>query len=130
MYGFRRKLAPVGDGAGGSVAGRYDGEGKTLGGCSRPGQVLDLKNWKITLPVDDPDQPGEQPLDVVQPQLNRYVLPPWFVVARGCHGVQFRNAVNGMHTPNSRYARSELREMTNNGTTGRTGLRPPAHTRW
>lgn len=103
--------------SGAAAAGRYDGEGKTLPGCSRPGQVLDLKNWKITLPVDDPDQPGEQPLDVVQPRLNRYVLPPWFVVARGCHGVQFRNAVNGMHTPNSSYARSELREMTNNGTT-------------
>jgi Alginate lyase len=86
------------------------------GGCSRPAQVLDLKNWKITLPVDDPDQSGRQPLEVTQPRLDGYAVPPWFTPTAACDGVQFRSAVNGLTTQNSTYPRSELREMTNNGT--------------
>lgn len=89
-------------------------------GCSRPAQVLDLRNWKITLPIDDPARPGDQPLDVKQPQLDDYRIKPWFVANPGCRGVQFRNAVNGITTQNSTYARSELREMTNNGTVNAT----------
>lgn len=85
------------------------------GGCSPPAQVLNLKNWKITLPVDDPDQSGRQPLEVVQPRLDGYALPPWFIPAAACDGVQFRSAVDGVTTQNSTYPRSELREMTDNG---------------
>ncbi|AXB47853.1 polysaccharide lyase family 7 protein [Amycolatopsis albispora] len=84
--------------------------------CTRPAQVLDLRNWKITLPVDDPDQPGAQPLEVQQPQLKRYGLDPWFVPTAACDGVRFRSAVNGVTTPNSSYPRSELHEMTRGGT--------------
>lgn len=83
--------------------------------CDYPADVLDLTNWKITLPVDNPDQSGTQPLEVKQPALDSYRLSPWFVANSDCAGVRFRNAVNGAHTPNSSYARSELREMTNNG---------------
>ncbi|MBB5957239.1 hypothetical protein FHS29_003832 [Saccharothrix tamanrassetensis] len=78
--------------------------------------MLDLRNWKITLPVDDPRQSGAQPLEVEQPLLGHFALPPWFVANRSCDGVRFRNAVTGLHTPNSKYARSELHEMTNHGT--------------
>jgi alginate lyase len=89
-----------------------DGPG---GGCSRPAQVLNLKDWKITLPVDNPDQSGRQPLEVTQPRLDGYALSPWFIPTAACDGVQFRSAVDGMTTQNSTYPRSELREMTNNG---------------
>lgn len=83
--------------------------------CDYPADVLNLTNWKITLPVDNPNQSGTQPLEVKQPALDSYRLSPWFVANSDCAGVRFRNAVNGAHTPNSSYARSELREMTNNG---------------
>ncbi len=86
------------------------------GRCVYPAQVLDLENWKITVPVDDPAQPGIQPLDVLQPGLDTYRLPKWFVPAPACSGVRFRSAVTATTTPNSKYGRSELREMTG-GTT-------------
>ncbi|QFZ19738.1 polysaccharide lyase family 7 protein [Saccharothrix syringae] len=85
------------------------------GGCTRPSDVLDLANWKITLPVDDPNRSGSQPLEVRQPQLDGYALDPWFVPAPDCAGVRFRNPVNGLTTQNSSYSRSELREMTDGG---------------
>ncbi|MFB9903130.1 polysaccharide lyase family 7 protein [Allokutzneria oryzae] len=91
--------------------------GGTSRECSRPAQVLDLRNWKVTLPVDDPDKKGEQPLEITQPRLDGYVNTPWFVPADNCDGVQFRAPVNGVTTANSKNPRSELREMTNNGTT-------------
>ncbi|GLZ30926.1 hypothetical protein Lesp02_31150 [Lentzea sp. NBRC 105346] len=79
--------------------------------CQTPAQVLDLRNWKITLPVDDPDKDGTQPLEIVQPRLNDYALDPWFVAADDCKGVRFRAPVNGVTTQNSKNPRSELREM-------------------
>jgi alginate lyase len=77
--------------------------------CDLPADVLDLTNWKITLPVDDPDLEGTQPMDVLQPRLNDYEIDPWFVAERG--GVRFRAAVTGVTTQNSKNPRSELREM-------------------
>lgn len=92
-------------------------EGDTGGsGCDYPSQILDLTDWKITLPVDDPDESGEQPLEIRQPELDTYALSPWFKVTSTCDGVQFRNPVNGVTTENSSYSRSELREMSDNGT--------------
>lgn len=87
----------------------------TGGTCTYPADVLNLNNWKVTLPIDDPNQSGTQPLEIKQPALDSYRIDPWFKTTSDCRGVQFRNAVNGAHTPNSSYARSELREMTNNG---------------
>jgi hypothetical protein len=69
----------------------------------------------VTLPVDDPDQFGTQPLEITQPMLAGYRLDPWFVGTTACDGVRFRSAVNGAHTTNSSYSRSELREMTDGG---------------
>lgn len=83
--------------------------------CDYPAEILDLTNWKHTLPIDDPDESGTQPLEIFQPELDSYTIDPWFRVNSACDGVQFRNAVNGVTTPNSSYSRSELREMTNNG---------------
>jgi len=69
--------------------------------------VLDLKNWKITLPVGDSGDPKE----VKQPDLATFSVHPWFTVNAACDGVVFRAAVNGTTTSGSKYPRSELREM-------------------
>lgn len=80
--------------------------------CDYPAQKLDLTSWKVTLPTGSPGSPTE----VKQPALATYSVHPWFQVNHSCQGVQFRAPVNGVTTSGSSYSRSELREMTNNGT--------------
>lgn len=75
-----------------------------------PGQVLNLTNWKITLPTGSSGSPTE----ITQPTLNTYSDSNFFTNAAGT-GVTFKAAVNGTTTSGSSYPRSELREMTNNG---------------
>ncbi|MFF1821343.1 polysaccharide lyase family 7 protein [Kribbella sp. NPDC058245] len=74
-----------------------------------PADVLDLTNWKITLPIGA----DESPTEIKQPALATYSNDPYFKVVGD--GVQFRAPVNGVTTSGSGYPRSELREMTNNG---------------
>lgn len=83
---------------------------------SFPSQIIDLTNWKITLPVENPNK-SNRPLEIRQPQLARYKIDPWFIVASDGTGVQFRAPVNSPTTSGSKYPRSELREMADNGTT-------------
>ncbi len=75
-----------------------------------PSQVIDLTNWKITLPVGF----SESPKEIKQPILATYALAPWFSLAPG-GGVRFRAPVNAVTTGGSNYPRSELLEVTNNG---------------
>jgi hypothetical protein len=75
-----------------------------------PAQILNLSNWKITLPIGTAGSPTE----IKQPALATYKIDPWFVVQGA--GVRFRAPVNGTTTSGSSYPRSELREMTSNGT--------------
>jgi len=82
----------------------------TISGATYPAQILNLTNWKETLPLGSSGSPTE----IKQPQLATYKIDPWFVVKGS--GVQFRAAVNGVTTSGSSYPRSELREMTSNGT--------------
>lgn len=79
--------------------------------CQYPAQVLDLSSWKLTLPTGD----DEDPTEITQPELATYKDPPWFMSNADCTGVQFRAAVNGVTTSGSDYPRSELREMTPDG---------------
>lgn len=76
-----------------------------------PSEVLDLTNWKLTLP----DGPPEHPIEVEQPELDGYKNKSWFVVTPDGEGVRFRAPVTGVTTEGSDYPRSELREMANNG---------------
>jgi len=76
---------------------------------SVPADVLDLTNWKLTLPTGSAGSPTE----ITQPALDSYSNSPYFTVSGG--SVQFRAPVNGVTTSGSSYPRSELREMTNNG---------------
>jgi hypothetical protein len=82
------------------------------GGGGVPADRLNLSNWKITLPIGSAGSPTQ----VKQPQLASYSIDPWFINDPGGAGVRLRAAVNGVTTSGSRYPRSELREMTNNGT--------------
>ncbi|GAB3740913.1 polysaccharide lyase family 7 protein [Microlunatus parietis] len=79
--------------------------------CSYPADVLDLTGWKVTLPTGG----DEDPQEVTQPELAEFAADPWFVALEDCDGVQFRAAVNGVTTGGSSYPRSELREMTADG---------------
>ena len=84
------------------------------GQATYPAQVLNLINWKETLPIG----PVESPTEIKQPQLATYKIEPWFVTTTDNNGsgVRFRAPVNGVSTGGSHYIRSELREMKNNGT--------------
>ncbi|HEV7783540.1 MAG TPA: polysaccharide lyase family 7 protein [Chitinophagaceae bacterium] len=86
------------------------------GGGSLPANILNLTNWKITIPVDGPDG-GTNADEISQPQLAAYSIDPWFKNNATNTGVLFRAHTGGATTSGSGYPRSELREMTNNGTT-------------
>lgn len=79
--------------------------------CEYPADVLDLSNWKVTLPVGD----EEEPTEIEQPELATFAADPWFVATEDCTGVRFRSSVDGVTTGGSSYPRSELREMTADG---------------
>ncbi|GAA1987442.1 polysaccharide lyase family 7 protein [Amycolatopsis minnesotensis] len=75
--------------------------------CGVPASILDLENWKETLPTGSAGHPDE----IKQPKLANYAKAPWFTANPGCDGVRFRAAVNGVTTGGSGNPRSELREM-------------------
>lgn len=79
-------------------------------GCTYPSQILNLTNWKETLPTGSSGSPTE----IKQPALSTY-SDLYFKVNSACNGVQFLAPVNGVTTSGSSYPRSELREMTSNG---------------
>ncbi|WP_232668618.1 polysaccharide lyase family 7 protein [Pseudonocardia sp. TRM90224] len=77
-----------------------------------PGEVLDLANWSLTLPSGS----AGDPVDILQPDLNRYSDDAFHVTDAG-DGVVFTATAGGVTTENSAYPRSELREMTRTGMT-------------
>lgn len=81
--------------------------------ASKPADILNLTNWKLTLPTGSSGHPTE----ILQPQLATFTIDPWFVINSQKDAVLFRAPVNGVTTSGSKYPRSELREMTNNGKT-------------
>lgn len=77
------------------------------GGATLPSQIIDLTNWKITVPIG-----ASKPTEILPPAILSYKLDPWFIVAPGQNAVRFRAPVNSPSTTtNSSYPRSELREM-------------------
>jgi hypothetical protein len=75
-----------------------------------PAQLLDLADWKLTLPVDERGGSGGEAAEVET--LAGYVHPAYFHGSAD-GGVIFTAAVDGATTRGSRYPRSELREMRN-----------------
>jgi hypothetical protein len=81
---------------------------------SLPSDILDLTNWKLTLPVDT-SRPGS-PDEITQTALDSFQDPNYFRVNSTLNGVVFTAPCSGATTSGSGYARSELREMINSGT--------------
>jgi hypothetical protein len=82
--------------------------------CRYPGDVLDLRGWKLTLPIGTPGEPT-QPEEIRQPELADFKIAPWFQPTVDCTGVAFRAPIDAPTTSGSHYPRSELREMTADG---------------
>jgi hypothetical protein len=102
--------ATPGAGASASGAGSPAGRGPA-GGPAVPGDLLDLTNWKLTLPIGSSHSPAE----ITQPALRRYSVNPYFHLDPTGTGVVFQANAGGVTTSNSGYPRSELREMTAGG---------------
>lgn len=79
-----------------------------------PSQVLGLKSWKLTLPYNTKRRSGN-PDEVLQPELATFQDPESFFTTDSGEGVVFRASCDGRGTENSKYPRSELREMEPNG---------------
>lgn len=84
-----------------------------------PSAVLNLTNWKITIPFDANGKDGEQSevaAEVKHPQFGSYALAGYFYVNATGDGVVFKAHAGGTHTKGSGFPRCELREMVENGT--------------
>jgi hypothetical protein len=80
--------------------------------CARPGRILNLDSWKLTLPIGVASKPTE----IRGGQLSSYTTA-YFKVGQTCNAVAFRAPVNGVTTSGSKNPRSELREMAQGGGT-------------
>ncbi len=78
-----------------------------------PSQILNLTNWKLTVPVDT-DHSGAAD-EIKQPALTTFTNAAYFRANDIGDGVLFEANAGGATTKGSRYPRSELREMTNAG---------------
>ena len=67
-----------------------------------PSELLDLTNWKLTLPINKAQE---------QKNLAGYTAAPYFGLSADKQGVAFQCSVAGETTSGSSYPRSELREM-------------------
>lgn len=98
----------------GSVCSEMFFKGKKIAlasACKYPAEVLNLTNWKQTLPIGS----SRKPKEITQASLGTYIHNLFFRTNTECTGVVFRAPVNGVTTSNSGYPRSELREMASNG---------------
>jgi hypothetical protein len=83
-----------------------------------PSAVLNLTDWKITLPFDSNGKDGETSdvaAEVKHPQFGNYTLADYFYTNSTNDGVVFKAHAGGAHTKGSGFPRSELREMIENG---------------
>jgi hypothetical protein len=78
-----------------------------------PSEILDLTNWKLTLPLAASG--STTAAEISQPALATFSDPYFFGSSDGT-GVVFRANAGGATTSGSGYPRSELREMTADGT--------------
>ncbi|MCR9064099.1 MAG: polysaccharide lyase family 7 protein [Cytophagales bacterium] len=82
-----------------------------------PSEVIDLENWKITIPFDDFGNDGSDSQvagEIVGDDLKTYLLENYYYVDTNKNGVVFRAHAGGAHTSGSGYPRCELREMIKN----------------
>ena len=116
LAGVGRKNADAVDDSEDEVTGDDSPDPCGIGGNTgtAPGTVLSLTNWKLTLPVDGCDD-NKWSDEVTQPTLSSFRDARYFTV-NSARGVVFRARVDGARTSsNTKYPRSELREMTDRG---------------
>lgn len=77
-----------------------------------PSHVLNLKNWKLSIPIDT--KHSGNPDEIKQPQLASY-KSEYFGLSSTKNGVVFKANVGGKTIPGSDFARTELREMSKAG---------------
>jgi hypothetical protein len=102
------------------------------GNLTVPADLLDLTNWKVTLPIcADGSQSCSTPLEVTQPKLKTYSVSPWFQLNAAKTAILFRANHGGVTTSGSSNPRSELREMTSNGSANASwSSTSGTHTMW
>jgi hypothetical protein len=81
-------------------------------GANVPGDVLDLKRWKLTLPVKGGDGKVKE---IPASDLTTFKDSKFFFVNAEKTGVVFRTFHGGFTTPGSKNPRTELREMAGSG---------------
>jgi poly(beta-D-mannuronate) lyase len=92
-----------------------------------PGEVLDLTNWKVTLPMERPDGGAAE---VLQPELRTF-SDPYFHVTCARDGVAFSAYCGGAKTPGTQFPRTELREMIDGGSAPASwSVSSGTHTMW
>jgi Alginate lyase len=72
-----------------------------------PSSLIKLSNWYLTLPIGSPGSP------TLINDLSKYLNRDHFYVNETAKAVVFVAPVGGVTTKNSKYPRSELREMMN-----------------
>jgi hypothetical protein len=78
-----------------------------------PSQVLNLTNWKLTIPINTSH--SGNPDEIKRPELDAYTSDNYFFTSTKGNTVTFRVNAGGATTSGSHFPRSELREMANNG---------------
>lgn len=86
---------------------------KTELAAKLPGEILNLENWKLTLPINTGG--NANPDEIKQPLLNTYTNNDYFYSNKTNDAVTFRANAGGATTSGSNFPRSELREMINKG---------------
>jgi Alginate lyase len=79
-----------------------------------PGGNFDLSVWELQLPIGSPGSPTTIPSSQLK-GADGYTNPAYFWTDKNDGSMTFWDPEAGVTTPNSNYARSELREMNTNG---------------
>ncbi len=80
-----------------------------------PGGNFNLSIWELQLPIGSPGSPTTIPPSQLQ-GANGYRNPSYFWTDKNDGSMTFWDPESGVTTPNSSFARTELREMNGNGT--------------
>lgn len=83
----------------------------SVAAAETPAEVLNLTNWKLTIPRDCSGGTSGTACEIKQPALNTYTST-WFRVPSTGGSILFRADAQGARTSSAtKYARSELRQM-------------------
>ena len=91
---------------------RLNGGSEISSNAEFPADAIDLKNWKITLPVLGDNG---KILEIMQPKLATFKNDKFFTANDAGNGIRFRVFHGGATTSGSKNPRCELREMKSGG---------------